>query len=251
MTADQLRRVIEALPALTSRDIWSRHRESLRWHILNSSPENFLEWSTIRATMYVGNAPWLPVEFRELSIRLLGITGTAGYGCSIYADCDTNLIHQAYHLSQWERVTGKRVENLSKIIEFGGGYGAMCLLCKRLGFKGKYWLEDLPELSALQAYYLDSNRSNQGVYFGSPYRYSCDLFIAIHSLCEISLPEREQVLRGLDANSFLFVFHCEHDHIDNLEWFSQLMESRPEYDWHQWMPEHLPNTRYQIGIKNE
>lgn len=248
MTADELKAIIKVLPPIEGADIWANHRRSLRKHILESEPESFLKWSTVRATMYV-NAPFTSTEYKALPDRLRGAAKGKSYGGMTYRGYDTNLIHQAYHLSQWERVTGQRVESLSRIIEFGGGYGAMSLICQRLGFKGSYWIEDLPELSALQAFYLSNTARTEQIHYALPYSYECDLYIASHSLSEISLEERGRVLRGLRAGSFLFIFHCEHDGVDNLEWFRQLAKDRPEHEWSSWYTEHLPNQWYLIGVR--
>jgi hypothetical protein len=250
VTADELKAAIKSLLPIEGGGIWDNHRRSIRRHILEEEADNLLKWSTIQAAMYV-NAPFIATEYEALPDRLLTATRGTSFGGMAYRGHDTNLIHQAYHLSQWERVTGQKIEALGRIIEFGGGYGAMCHLCRRLGFQGSYWIEDLPELSVLQEFYLSKTVDTGPVYFGLPYFYKCDLFIASHSLSEISPEEREQVLSGLRAGAFLFVFHCEHDGVDNLEWFRQLAESKPDYEWSSWYTEHLPNQWYQIGIRKD
>lgn len=248
MTAEELRAIIKGLPPVEGTDIWANHRRSLRKHILESDPKSFLKWSTVQATMYV-NAPFIPTEYKALPDRLREVAKGRNFGGMAYRGYDTNLIHQAYHLREWERVTGQRIESLNRVIEFGGGYGAMCLICQRLGYQGSYWIEDLPELLALQDFYLSNTAPALLNYFGLPYSYECDLFIASHSLSEIEPEERGRVLRGLRANSFLFVFHCEHNGVDNLEWFRQLAKDKPEYEWSSWYTEHLPNQWYQVGVR--
>lgn len=201
--------------------------------------------------MYVGNAPWIGNEYDY--IRRMGvedsIVARLSFGGGGVAHADTNLIHQAYHLKQWEHRTGRRVENTKRVIEIGGGYGAMCLICRRLGFEGQYWIEDYPEFSLLQAYYLDNVLGPNDVGFYLPYRPICDLLIACHSLSEMPAEERGQYLEVIQPNGYLFAFHCEHEGVDNLAYFTEFMRERPEYEWQQWTPEHLPNARYQVGIK--
>lgn len=258
MTADELRTIIKNLPPIEDADIWANHRRSLRKHILESDPKSFLKWSTVQATMYV-NAPFIPTEYKTLPDRLREVAKGRSFGGAAYRGHDTNLIHQAYHLSQWERVTGQRVESLNRIIEFGGGYGAMCLICRRLGFQGKYVIIDLPELGLLQRYYLsnvlkvdDFSYKAPNYLLDDPDRYyliNCDLFIASHSLSEANLELRKLVLSRVNPFSLLFVFHCEHNGVDNLEWFRQLAKDKPEYEWQQWYTEHLPNQWYQVGVR--
>lgn len=229
MNTNELRALIQSLPPIQSNDIWSQHRRSIRQHILSEDIDTFLQWSTISATMYVGDAPFIYLEREAIP----------------YYMEDTNLIHQAYHLYQWEQVSGQQVKNLSRIMEFGGGYGAMCLVCRKLGFEGSYWIKDYPELSHLQEYYLSGTK---GTFHGLPHLRS-DLFIASHSLSEVTIEERDQILRQVKADSFLFVFHCEHNGVDNLQWFRQVIEDYPQYHWQQWATPHLPNQWYQVGVK--
>jgi hypothetical protein len=73
-----------------------------------------------------------------------------------YPGSSGNLIHQAYSLAQLTEIGDCRLENLSQIVEFGGGFGTMCKLVHQLGFKGRYIIFDLPECSALQEYYLNA-----------------------------------------------------------------------------------------------
>lgn len=258
MTVDELKAAIKALPPVEGNDTWDNHRRSIRKHILEEKPETFLKWSTVRATMYV-NAPFTAIEYKALSGRLREATKGKSFGGLTYRGHDTNLIHQAYHLSQWEKVTGRQVGSLNRIIEFGGGYGAMCLVCRRLGFKGKYIIYDLPELGLLQGYYLSSalgvddfSYKAQNYLLDDPDRYyliNCGLFIASHSLSEVDFELRRLMLSRVNAASLLFIFHCEHNGVDNLEWFRQLAEDRPEYEWSSWYTEHLPNQWYQIGVR--
>lgn len=262
MNADQLRQAMAALPEPVT-TLKPPHWEYWRWELWQKAQQDdpifFMSWPCVYHTMLTNH--WsMDTEWDyltrfdrmrwpgEWTSKLMAHTGKPPdyFRGTPYSN---NMINQAYHIALWENTTGKRIDQLDTIIEFGGGYGAMALLCQRLGFKGSYWIEDLPELSALQEYYLSSTADTSRVYYCLPYHYECDLFIASHSLSEIEPEERRRVLRGLRAGSFLFVFHCEHNGVDNLEWFRQLAKSRPEYEWSSWYTEHLPNQWYQIGVR--
>lgn len=65
-----------------------------------------------------------------------------------------NLVHQAYQWCRFEDVTHTRLTDVEFILEFGGGYGALCRLAWALGFRGAYAIYDFPEFSALQRFYL-------------------------------------------------------------------------------------------------
>lgn len=58
-------------------------------------------------------------------------------------------------LLAWLDLLGKlRASDFDLIFEFGGGYGSMCRIAHKAGFKGLYVIFDLPVISALQTYYL-------------------------------------------------------------------------------------------------
>ena len=73
-----------------------------------------------------------------------------------YRRSSGNRIHQAYHLARFQEETGLPVSRFPLIVEFGGGYGSLCRLVHKLGFKGQYIIFDLPEFVALQKFYLGS-----------------------------------------------------------------------------------------------
>ncbi len=71
----------------------------------------------------------------------------------LYPKSSGNLIHQAYHLCRFEEVTGLSLPTLP-YVEFGGGYGSLCRLFHQMGFAGTYVIFDLPEVWALQRFFL-------------------------------------------------------------------------------------------------
>lgn len=260
MNLTELRARIESLPGLAYEGKsahWLAHRIKLRERILNpikgeiqSYPAWFLYWPTIQATMYVGQAPYVQQELDdvlEFYPSDILIPGKFFHEPTTYNGMSTNLIHQAYHLLQYESRLGVRVRELKTIIEFGGGYGAMALIAHRLGFKGKYYIYDYPEFSLLQEYYL----SHQGIkvhHHITPCQ--CDLFIAIHSLNEVddSL-KRWRILRDYPAMSYLFSYNSQWLGLDNHKWFKLIQQKRDDMEWINWSIEHLPGRYYLVGAE--
>jgi hypothetical protein len=118
-----------------------------------------------------------------------------------------NLIHQAYHLTQWEQATGKRIEHLNTIVEFGAGYGAMALLCRRLGFEGQYIIYDLPEFSLLQEYYLSQFGMIDKMEWNPAEKpKDADLFMALYSISEVPFEDRPGLM--VKADSYLFLYRA-------------------------------------------
>jgi len=129
---------------------WHSNRLALQCHLEHDSLDDFLAWSTIRATMYVGNVGYVTKEFEELEPELTIATRLSGFGSDTFGDNDPNLIHQAYHLKQWLDRTKQNLSEMTNIIEFGAGYGAMALILHRLDYRGYYYIIDLPELIQIQ-----------------------------------------------------------------------------------------------------
>ena len=188
-----------------------------------------------------------------------------------YPQSSGNLIHHAYHLSQFEEQTGRRITDLDFIVEFGGGYGSMCRLVHQLGFTGKYVIFDLAEFSCLQSFLLKSmglpvrslesfNSAKSGILLTSDKDLLRDvistctqqslrsLFLATWSISETSIPFREEILGMVMAcDAFLIAYQDKFGEVDNVEFFSDLKRKREDINWHDWELTHIPGSRYLIG----
>lgn len=266
MNLKQLRAAIESCPYphyKGKNNDWLSHRLRLREHILNPSegdvqsyPAWFMYWSTIQATMYVGQAPYIQRELEavlELYPSDICKLSKFFHEPVDWNGLSTNLIHQAYHLVQYESKLNIRIRDLDTIIEFGGGYGAMALVAFRMGFNGIYYIYDLPEFSILQQYFLSHQpdigtihwRRNGGAFSQKEF----DLCIAIHSISELdSVVKRWNFLNNYQAMSYIFSYNRSQKNIDNLKWFEQMQE-KIDMEWVNWEIEHLPDRYYLVGAE--
>lgn len=242
---------------------WDNYRQSLKWHLDNDNLDNFLQWSTIQATMFVGNAPYVEPEFLELTqsdypIRLDNevsrvITETPiGKPTLLWGWTSGNLIHQMYHLKQWLNCTKQDITKINSIVEIGAGYGAMALIIYRLGFRGLYHIIDLPELETIQRYYLTNTTKDiegQGLIIYGLLPQYCDLLIASHSLSEMPINERETLLSQVAAKEYLFASSYEYEGVDNAAWFQQYAGSTVGVDWKFYVHLYQENAFYQVGVE--
>jgi hypothetical protein len=67
-----------------------------------------------------------------------------------------NRAHHASHLAHYKRLTGTDFWDCRSIVEWGGGYGDMARIIRRMNPSVTYTIIDLPELLALQYVYLSS-----------------------------------------------------------------------------------------------
>jgi len=79
----------------------------------------------------------------------------------LYPNSSGNRIHDTFNLKTLIDLNeGKK--NFENVIEFGGGYGCLCNLFKKIYTVKCYLIYDLPEVNALQYYYL--RKLNYNVY---------------------------------------------------------------------------------------
>jgi len=161
------------------------------------------------------------------------------------------MVHQAYHLMQWERITGIETKNLDCIVEFGGGYGAMAWIVNRLGFKGEYVIYDIPEMSILQRYYLSNVgvpavlHITAGAEFITPPE--ADLLISCHALGEAPIGLRKWFLAH-PFKSYLIASQASWDGNDLCAYFDELAEVRDDLTWQIWESPVLKDHYYWVGI---
>lgn len=72
-----------------------------------------------------------------------------------YLTSSTSITH-LYHLALFESKTGVNLKNLSTVIEFGGGYGNIAKIFKRINPDATYVIIDLPVFTLLQYVYLST-----------------------------------------------------------------------------------------------
>lgn len=81
----------------------------------------------------------------------------------IHGNVFDHIAIQATALSRWMEYTKHKPNKIDDVIEFGGGFGAMCQ-CLLPFITGDYTIIDLPEIIKLQEWYLNSFSENNGYY---------------------------------------------------------------------------------------
>lgn len=281
MTPQELRERMAQLPEppTDARPPYNDHwRHELWRHVAQGDdPFGFLGWPCIYH--YVLNNHWTEVIEHEWQVIqkvgpfpfMLPLLSPPqfyprdihpGAGIADNLPASRTLIHQTYHIMQWAKTTKQNIADLSSIVEFGGGYGAMALVCRRLGFRGSYTILDVPEFALLQEFFL-SNLGIGGILHFTPDKYLSlptqdhlwkerrdDLFMAGYSLSEIPFPDRDEVLRAWPATSYLFWYNDFEDYQNDVYFQEYLPKMLPEYQWRHWRIEHMPPTNwYTIGWK--
>jgi hypothetical protein len=208
---------------------WEEKQAALKERIKAGNLSDFLRWSEIGITMHVGNFPFVDYEYEKLMTapdaeRWYNAIAESPIGQPHPYQNDHrtsgNLVHQAYHLLRWETVTGQKVQDLQSIYEIGAGYGSMCRLIHRLGFKGDYYIADLPELRLIQQYYLYSNDIH-GVGWRMPME-KVGLLLSTWALSEIPIEQRNSLLPAYGSKSALIGYQASFENSNNVEYFNEM-----------------------------
>ncbi len=238
---------------------WENNRKLVRSEILNSDINNFLNWKVIQKTMFF-EAP--DVEYKKVVKNNQLIDGIVeskiGNPKPYFLNKNTsgNLVHHAYSLSFFLDVS--KLENINRVIEFGGGYGSMCRLFRNMHYKNEYVIFDLPEFSALQEFYIgniDKKYLNNTVFTGDEnlIKNECagTLFIATWSFSEMPLSLREHLLKYLNFDYCLIAFQSNFDGIDNVDYFKNFQNLYKNIDFNITPIDHLAGNFYLVGTRKK
>lgn len=183
-------------------DFWldkSAHLESeLR---LNPEALRPYYWGTVGATMFIGPGALVAGEVAQMRDASVFVPD--------FTDEDaSNLIHQRYHFWRWERMNRDlSLSRIKTICEVGAGYGASLVVASRLGFTGDYYVHDLDVMHDIRERHLAHREVHCRVHRGLAAK--CDLLVAICSLSEMPLEERDEALQGITTTSFLFAYNVD------------------------------------------
>ncbi len=254
---------------------WAKNIIQLKKQILKKNPKNFLQWAVIRNTMFVGNALFTLREFSYLKKHnwkkwekaIVDKNFVKSEPYILYPKTNGNIVHHAYHLSQFEQITGQKIKDFDYILEFGAGYGNMCLLAHNLGFKGKYFLFDFPVFSAIQTYFLKMNglsasqneKTENMIYCLNNLRAlqkiipkkGRGLFIATWSLSESPVKIRRKMLPILSKiSNHLIGYQKQFNEINNQTYFKKYREMFTKLKWKEWEIKQLKGHCYLFGSKS-
>lgn len=144
---------------------WQQNKEQLKQLILGPTNEDFASNPQISSNMI--RRGWTPVQQYEVCylknclsektqemIKRTQDTSFLGLPreCQEF-NCSTNTLAQLYYAAKTLELSNN---NLSSIVEFGGGYGNLARMYKEMLPEVTYFIIDLPELLAIQHFFLQS-----------------------------------------------------------------------------------------------
>jgi len=267
---------------LASEKQWKKNVNRLRNLILADDPREFLRWDVLTETMVVGNNEFVLTELNHLMQdsewnerwRKATQEVTVGHPKPFYKHkfSSANLIHHAFHISQFEKRAGTRINDIDLVVEFGAGYGSMCRLFYNLGYNGTYIMYDLPIFNELQKYFLQSidipvqnnNLSSLGKtalcisnfetlqkILSINHSTLTTLFSGMWSISEVPLTLREKVFSLVSDFSFFLIGYQDHfGEVDNLKYFeNNIIKLNKHVVWNNFPLENQPGNNYLIGVR--
>jgi hypothetical protein len=159
---------------------WSSWVASVRRSFAAGVPVNFLGHPTLRHTMVYSRRGGLRnTNFRTRFVHdVYGDDATRrllredAAGRPVITDLryltSANRAHHAMHLAAYKRTCGHDFWDVSSVIEWGGGYGDMARLIRRMKSGVTYSIVDLPEIAALQYVYLAAIEGEDAVHVVVP-----------------------------------------------------------------------------------
>jgi len=266
---------------LKSEDEWMKHAQRTANMIQIDDPRRFLTWNAVKDTMGGSNYLFVLHELKYLKslpdwkTRWKPAIVEDDFGQQppffLYPKSSGNLIHHAYVLAMFENMTKKKIDELSFILDYGAGYGSVCRLAHRLGFKGKYLMYDISVFSHLQAYFLknigmdvlsfsDFLAAEKGIccisdiqelatYMqGHNNKPESSLLMGMWSISESPLKTRQGVMQHISAfNNFLFGYQDMFGEVDNNVYFGDVRQNLSDVAWHYQRLQHLPGHNLLCG----
>ncbi len=263
MTPKNVRRRIAELPPIVINNFWDAIREEIKQYALKHDPYSLMSWRPILHTINIGeNPPYLEHEKNTIAgtkydtaISTLIVRFIDKIETPLLKQIVANLVHQAYHLHTWERLTGKKVEDVQNVVEVGGGIGMMRILWYLLNPSVSYLIYDFEELNILQEFmfeWLTESRRTDSTLFFPRYEHTtikdaeADLVIGMWSLSEIPSAEERNVFidATADSSSYLFAYQANHENLDNKAYFKKMQ--KPEYLWGTERIAHMSGENYYL-----
>lgn len=226
---------------------WNDYNRELEGIFLPFPPFAFLRNSIIKKTMFVdAGGNWLAeqIGFLEKALsrnQLKNLLREDYVGKPIVRNIryltSHNSIHQLYHLINFQEKTKVKISDCNTVVEWGGGYGGMAKIVKRMNPKIGYTIIDTPLFSCLQWLYLATIFGEKNVnLLVSPestfhdgkinllpislvdhQTINADLFISTWALSESSVYSQDYAVNHNWFNSkhLLLAYHDSHDTLPN------------------------------------
>jgi hypothetical protein len=112
-----------------------------------------------------------------------------------------------HHALSYVHHTGKKFSDYDQIVEFGPGIGDTCRVINELGFKGNYYLYDLPEVYRISSFYNSRFKNVKTInHYSEVSNEPKTLFIGTWSTSEIPHDYRTEIFTHFKNANYLLIY---------------------------------------------
>lgn len=195
--------------------VWEDFTNRVKQLIESNDLSTFMTWDVLINTMIAG-VDNVEIDYLTKSnhwdfwVKNLEETVLKPNSHPTHQFSSTNNLHHAYSLQVLVDKVGKELTSFNFVTEFGGGYGNMGRLFKKINKNVVYNIYDIPEFSTIQQYYLKENGvhdvvllNNNDVINQVPEK---SLFLALWSISETPVANRINYINNLKMFDYDTIF---------------------------------------------
>lgn len=222
---EKARQILDEVPK-DKRFTWNFKQRAIAAHIIKDNGlDDFLQWSESAESLHSGYRGFSKEEEALLPEWMLAIGKDPDIG-SPTSDLSPDgisgtFMRQLFIANTIENEVAP-IRSIRRVLEFGGGYGALAVILKRMGFDGDHYVFDLPAVHILREWYLEQQNINT-VSLTKQKLLLVDVFISVCAMDEARPRVREALLDSVIARHYIFYFTKDWDGVNNVDWFSDWM----------------------------
>ena len=205
-----------------------RQRDLMSNVVREGGLDNFLNWPGVHEALYAGYTSKVAIERTAIPLELRWLSVDYEYPKSpgpLSPDgASGTYIKQVRLALLLRRMSGEKWSDINSVYEVGGGYGEMAVVLSRVGFHGAHTVLDLPALHVRREWYLHKPGIST-ISVAEPKMQSVDVLLAVHSLCEIPVARRIEILNKIHARYYIFSITKHFAGVDNEYWFREWCQS--------------------------
>lgn len=202
--------IVKSVPIYFPYQFENHYGNDLIRMYLNLMPDQQEVWRKVLKEPFLGHTDGSYNQVRKF-VNVAGDT----------IECTPWTLKCGHHVLTYLSNTHRKLEDYEQIVEFGPGIGETCRIINDLGYKGNYFLYDLPEVLRISAFY---NAAYPNVHAAKHFTEIPNdrktLFIATWSISEVPFSYRDEVFTRFKNADFLIIYQHKAFEYDNVEYFN-------------------------------
>jgi|SRR5271165_1126226 len=247
-------RTVRSIPIYKDNEFPMTYPVEVTYMLRRRNAEEIAHWKSILKEPFRGHTE---SSYKKAQLKVFNDTVSTSW-----------TLKSAHHILTFEGLSKKSIKEYDQIVEFGAGIGETARLIIDFGFKGEYFILDLPETGRISNYYLQGRAKICDKLNDIP-RGKKTLFIGTWSLSEVPEDYKNEVVEYFKNSDFLIIFQNNIFGYDNYNYFTKIFPGKSNTEiklrpipWHKGAGGNFyiyasgkqkssENIYYQNGIKSE